>query len=102
MGTSVITEEKFTEHEKVMLMLSIFPEILVSDIMAVPPVLLSVIQKTSLKCDPRFYFNLTLSTFKLFGLCVCVALMLSFGGISVSSRPIAIVKVLELPICLWR
>lgn len=31
-----------------MLMLSIFPEILVSDLMALPPVL-SVIQKTSLK-----------------------------------------------------
>lgn len=43
-----------------------------------------------------------LSTFKLSGLFVCVALILNFEGISVLSRPIAIVKVLELPICLWR
>lgn len=61
---------KFTEHEKLMLILSTFPEILVSYfiMMALPPVLLS--SKTSLQSDPKFYFNLMLSTFRLFRLCV--------------------------------
>ena len=40
--TSVITGGKFTEHEKVMLMLSIFPEMSTSYfLLALPPVLIS-------------------------------------------------------------
>ena len=84
--TSVIAGEKFTEHEKVMWMLSIFPEKSISHfLMALPPVLISSKEKKkkTLKIDPEFYFNLVSSTFKLLGLSVCVALILNFGGVSV-------------------
>lgn len=85
--TSVIAGEKFTEHEKVMWMLSIFPEKSISYfLMALPPVLISSKgkkKKKTLKSDPEFYFNLVSSTFKLLGLSVCVALILNFGGVSV-------------------
>lgn len=83
--TSVIAGEKFTEHEKVMWMLSIFPEKSISYfLMALPPVLISSKEKKkTLKSDPEFYFNLVSSTFKLLGLSVCVALILNFGGVSV-------------------
>lgn len=84
--TSVIAGEKFTEHEKVMWMLSIFPEKSISHfLMALPPVLISSKEKKKkpLKSDPEFYFNLVSSTFKLLGLSVCVALILNFGGVSV-------------------
>lgn len=84
--TSVIAGEKFTEHEKVMWMLSIFPEKSISHfLMALPPVLISSKEKKkkTLKSDPEFYFNLVSSTFKLLGLSVCVALILNFGGVSV-------------------
>lgn len=44
--TSVIAGEKFTEHEKVMWMLSIFPEKSISHfLMALPPVLISSKEK---------------------------------------------------------
>lgn len=84
--TSIIAGEKFTEHEKVMWMLSIFPENSISYfLMALPPVLISSKEKKkkTLKSDPEFYFNLVSSTFKLRGLSVCVALILNFGGVSV-------------------
>lgn len=42
------------------------------------------------------------ATAKLQGLFVCMARILHFGGISVLWWPIAVVKVLEWPLCLWR
>ena len=55
--TSVIAGEKFTEHEKVMWMLSIFPEKSISHfLMALPPVLISSKEKKkkTLKSDPEW------------------------------------------------
>lgn len=85
--TSVIAGEKFTEHEKVMWMLSIFPEksnfILPNGSASCAYIIKRKKKKKTLKSDPEFYFNLVSSTFKLLGLSVCVALILNFGGVSV-------------------
>lgn len=68
---------KFTQHKRVMLILNIFPEILVSCFLLALPAGLMSSKNFFLKKDPKFYFNLMLSTFKLF---MCVALTLNFGG----------------------
>lgn len=86
--TSVIAGEKFTEHEKVMWMLSIFPEksnfILPNGSASCAYIIKGKKKKKkTLKSDPEFYFNLVSSTFKLLGFSVCVALILNFGGVSV-------------------
>lgn len=78
MVTSVIAGEKFTEHEKVMWMLSIFPEKSISYfLMALPPVLISSKEKKKnfLKSDPEFYLTWCPAPLNFFGLSVCVALI---------------------------